>query len=164
MSSFANCWCTENRSKKNGTQLTSHMKTHFRLRSHFLRIFGCGKDALPSDHPQDLLLPPQRMQGQAPPRACVYLNGLSHQLFPKHHSIMLYFHKWTGHLWNLVAKRARMAMGTKPRITAEISGCVRVCNSNTKHPLQPNSLVVPPSKQDTSVEMMMMMIIIIIII
>jgi hypothetical protein len=53
-------------------------------------------------------------------------------------------------------------MGTKPRITAEISGCVRVCNSNTKHPLQPNSLVVPPSKKDISLEMvvavMMMMI------
>ena len=30
------------------------MKTHFRLLSHFLRIFGSGKDALPSDHPQDL--------------------------------------------------------------------------------------------------------------
>ena len=65
---------------------------------------------------------------------------------------MLYFPTWTGHLWNLVAKRAHSGYGYQnTQITAEISGCVRVCNSNTKHPPQPNSLVVPPSKKDISV-------------
>ena len=58
------------------------------------------------------------------------------QPFPKYHSSMLYFHK--GHLGNLVAQKTPMAMAIKTRITAKISEFVHVCNSKTKHPLQPN--------------------------